>query len=251
MESWPIQCTRILLSWNHDRPWIDPRQCNYWNQKGNNNKSDCGAFALTAAFLICSKVSLCKQYTYMDTLTLLQVDTPYNLIDNYMDVNSTSKLPPPMWVNLDWSWFSGEISPIYCRLSLHGWFLPCTTASAVKVSKTQTPEARQGSNLFVPPGSRTQQLPGNLHQVQCKGPHPNPCMAYGSWSKRKHWSSDQLFFPWQNLQNDYFLQKHGTATDRASALRPRLTFRCLALWLNKMGMDSSKSRICQLDGPCT
>ena len=96
MESWPIQCTRILLSWNHDRPWIDPRQCNYWNQKGNNNKSDCGAFALTAAFLICSKVSLCKQYTYMDTLTLLQVDTPYNLIDNYMDGNSTSKLPPPM-----------------------------------------------------------------------------------------------------------------------------------------------------------
>ena len=96
MESWPIQCTRILLSWNHDRPWIDPRQCNYWNQKGNNNKSDCGAFALTAAFLICSKVSLCKQYTYMVTLTLLQVDTPYNLIDNYMDGNSTSKLPPPM-----------------------------------------------------------------------------------------------------------------------------------------------------------
>ena len=96
MESWPIQCTRILLSWNHDRPWIDPRQCNYWNQKGNNNKSDCGAFALTAAFLICSKVSLCKQYTYMDTLTLLQVDTPYNSIDNYMDDNSTSKLPPPM-----------------------------------------------------------------------------------------------------------------------------------------------------------
>ena len=42
-------------------------------------------FALTAAFLICSKVSLCKQHTYMDTLTLLQVDTPYNLIDNYMD----------------------------------------------------------------------------------------------------------------------------------------------------------------------
>ena len=109
MESWPIQCTRILLSWNHDRPWIDPRQCNYWNQKGNNNKSDCGAFALTAAFLICSKVSLCKQYTYMVTLTLLQVDTPYNLIDNYMDGNSTSKLPPPMWVNLDWSWLSGEI----------------------------------------------------------------------------------------------------------------------------------------------
>ena len=40
---------------------------------------DCGDF------LICSKVSLCKQYTYMDTFTLLQVDTPYNLIDNYMD----------------------------------------------------------------------------------------------------------------------------------------------------------------------
>ena len=32
----------------------------------------------------------------MVTLTLLQVDTPYNLIDNYMDGNSTSKLPPPM-----------------------------------------------------------------------------------------------------------------------------------------------------------
>ena len=47
-------------------------------------------------FLICSKVSLCKQHTYMVTLTLLQVDTPYNLIDNYMDGNSTSKLPPPM-----------------------------------------------------------------------------------------------------------------------------------------------------------
>ena len=78
MESWPIQCTRILLSWNHDRPWIDPRQCNYWNQKGNNNKSECGAFALTAAFFICSKVNLCKQYTHMNTLTLLQVDTPYN-----------------------------------------------------------------------------------------------------------------------------------------------------------------------------
>ena len=34
---------------------------------------------------------------------------------------------------------------------MHGWPLLCTTASAVKVSKTQTPEARQGSNLFVPP----------------------------------------------------------------------------------------------------
>ena len=34
---------------------------------------------------------------------------------------------------------------------MHGWPLLCTTASAVKVAKTQTPEARQGSNLFVPP----------------------------------------------------------------------------------------------------
>ena len=37
--------------------------------------------------------------------------------------------------------------------SLHGWSLLCTTAFAVKVSKAQTPEAWQGSNLFVPPGS--------------------------------------------------------------------------------------------------
>ena len=34
---------------------------------------------------------------------------------------------------------------------LHGWFLLCTTASVRKVSKAQTPEARQGSNLFFHP----------------------------------------------------------------------------------------------------
>ena len=31
---------RVDFSWKHDRPWIDPRQCNYWNQKGNNIKSE-------------------------------------------------------------------------------------------------------------------------------------------------------------------------------------------------------------------
>ena len=31
---------QVHLSWNNDRPWIDPRQCNYWNQKGNNIKSE-------------------------------------------------------------------------------------------------------------------------------------------------------------------------------------------------------------------
>ena len=35
--------------------------------------------------------------------------------------------------------------------SLHGCYLLCTPASAVKVLKTQIPEARQGSNLFLPP----------------------------------------------------------------------------------------------------
>ena len=35
--------------------------------------------------------------------------------------------------------------------SLYGCYLLCTPASAVKVFKTQIPEARQGSNLFPPP----------------------------------------------------------------------------------------------------
>ena len=35
--------------------------------------------------------------------------------------------------------------------SLYGCYLLCTPASAVKVLKTQIPEARQGSNLFLPP----------------------------------------------------------------------------------------------------
>ena len=47
MASWTIQRTKSKLSWNHDRLWILPRQCNYWNQKEINNKSECGALAFS------------------------------------------------------------------------------------------------------------------------------------------------------------------------------------------------------------
>ena len=115
--------------------------------------------------------------------------------------------------------------------SLHGWSPPCTTAFAEKVSKARIPEAWQGSNPFVPPGSKTQQPPGDLHQVQDKGP-PNPCMAFVSWLKRKHWSpvTSPSSQQWQNWPNeDYSLQKHGNAIDRESALRLQLTYQCWVL----------------------
>ena len=64
-----------------------------------------------------------------------------------------------------------------------------------KCQKRRLRKRDRGQIYSSPPGSRTQQPPGDLHQVQHKG-HPNPCMALRLMIKEEALIiSDQPLFP--------------------------------------------------------
>ena len=132
MESWPIQCTYNKISWNHDRPWIYPRLCNYWKQKGNQYKvrvlCTCVLFfeASATAFFVVSFIYVNGTFTWI-LLTLHHIGTPYNLIYLYGLQINIWNLHHQCWFSLNRSWFCGEISCLELDLSLNSsWlFCPC------------------------------------------------------------------------------------------------------------------------------
>ena len=71
-------------------------------KKEINNKSECGALALSFSerrrlrqFFVVRFMNVNIIFTEIP-LTLLHNDMPYKLTYNYMDINVTMKLPPPV-----------------------------------------------------------------------------------------------------------------------------------------------------------
>ena len=72
MESWPIQCTKDKLSWNHDRLWIRPPTVQLLEAKRKSIISPsvvhlCSHFRSVGNCVFCSKFYLCKWYIYINS----------------------------------------------------------------------------------------------------------------------------------------------------------------------------------------